>query len=101
MGVASIEPRPASKSSRSTGRKKLNAIKAGCSRPVISLASSTTLTQPAATLTGDGGRAFSASADMTDLPELWRCGSTSRNEQQDTVRPARPGRSTVGVLNLQ
>ena len=24
-------------------------------------------------MTGAGGRAFSAGADVTDLPELWRC----------------------------
>lgn len=29
--------------------------------------------QRAAVLTGTGGRAFSAGADVTDLPELWRC----------------------------
>ena len=29
--------------------------------------------QRVAILTGAGGRAFSAGADITDLPELWRC----------------------------
>ncbi len=29
--------------------------------------------QRVAILTGNGGRAFSAGADITDLPELWRC----------------------------
>jgi enoyl-CoA hydratase/carnithine racemase len=29
--------------------------------------------QRIAILTGNGGRAFSAGADVTDLPELWRC----------------------------
>src|SRR5882724_11385321 len=29
--------------------------------------------QRVAILTGGGGRAFSAGADVTDLPELWRC----------------------------
>jgi enoyl-CoA hydratase/carnithine racemase len=29
--------------------------------------------QRVAILTGKGGRAFSAGADITDLPELWRC----------------------------
>jgi enoyl-CoA hydratase len=29
--------------------------------------------QRVAVLTGKGGRAFSAGADVTDLPELWRC----------------------------
>jgi enoyl-CoA hydratase/carnithine racemase len=29
--------------------------------------------QRVAILTGHGGRAFSAGADVTDLPELWRC----------------------------
>ncbi|HUA51401.1 MAG TPA: enoyl-CoA hydratase-related protein, partial [Candidatus Sulfotelmatobacter sp.] len=29
--------------------------------------------QRVAILTGIGGRAFSAGADVTDLPELWRC----------------------------
>ena len=29
--------------------------------------------QRVAILTGTGGRAFSAGADVTDLPELWRC----------------------------
>src|SRR5258706_8825334 len=29
--------------------------------------------QRVAVLTGIGGRAFSAGADVTDLPELWRC----------------------------
>jgi enoyl-CoA hydratase/carnithine racemase len=29
--------------------------------------------QRVAILTGKGGRAFSAGADVTDLPELWRC----------------------------
>ena len=30
-------------------------------------------TQRVAILTGTGGRSFSAGADVTDLPELWRC----------------------------
>ncbi|HYU14127.1 MAG TPA: enoyl-CoA hydratase/isomerase family protein, partial [Stellaceae bacterium] len=29
--------------------------------------------QRVAILCGTGGRAFSAGADVTDLPELWRC----------------------------
>src|SRR5277367_5247394 len=29
--------------------------------------------QRVAILTGNGGRAFSSGADVTDLPELWRC----------------------------
>src|ERR1700740_2934259 len=29
--------------------------------------------QRVAILTGTGGRAFSSGADVTDLPELWRC----------------------------
>jgi enoyl-CoA hydratase/carnithine racemase len=33
--------------------------------------------QRVAILTGAGGRAFSAGADVTDLPELWRCVPTA------------------------
>ena len=38
--------------------------------------------QRVAILTGLGGRAFSSGADVTDLPELWRCVPTRDQDRQ-------------------
>jgi len=54
--------------------EKLNAInKAVAIELQQALAEFDRSAQRVAILTGAGGRAFSAGADVTDLPELWRC----------------------------
>ncbi len=52
--------------------------------------------QRVAILTGAGGRAFSAGADVTDLPELWRCVPTVGIETEKPVmRPSQAGASAA------
>src|SRR5438046_4630421 len=54
--------------------EKLNAInKAVAVELQAAFAAFDRSSQRVAILTGAGGRAFSACADVTDLPELWRC----------------------------
>ncbi|MBV9018424.1 MAG: enoyl-CoA hydratase/isomerase family protein, partial [Alphaproteobacteria bacterium] len=54
--------------------EKLNAINKGVAIELQeAFAAFDRSDQRVAILTGNGGRAFSAGADVTDLPELWRC----------------------------
>jgi enoyl-CoA hydratase/carnithine racemase len=54
--------------------------------------------QRVAILTGRGGRAFSAGADVTDLPELWRCVPTVGIETEKPVIAAVAGWCIGGGL---
>src|SRR5258706_15230000 len=56
--------------------------------------------QRVAVLTGIGGRAFSAGADVTDLPELWRCVPTVGITTDKPIIPAVPGWCIRGALVL-
>jgi enoyl-CoA hydratase/carnithine racemase len=51
-----------------------------------------------AILTGTGGRAFSAGADVTDLPELWRCVPTVGIETEKPIIAAVAGWCIGGGL---
>jgi enoyl-CoA hydratase/carnithine racemase len=51
-----------------------------------------------AILTGAGGRAFSAGADVTDLPELWRCVPTVGIETEKPIIAAVAGWCIGGAL---
>src|SRR5260221_7388024 len=74
MSVVSVEERGPVSIIAINRTEKLNAIK---KRVAIALqqafAEFDRSAQHVAILTGAGGRAFSAGADVTDLPELWRC----------------------------
>src|SRR5260221_13880438 len=74
MSVVSVEERGPVSIISINRPEKLNAIK---KRVAIALqqafAEFDRSAQRVAILTGAGGRAFSAGADVTDLPELWRC----------------------------
>ncbi len=53
--------------------------------------------QRVAVLTGAGERAFSSGADVTDLPELWRCVPTVGIKTEKPLSPPSPaGASAVG-----
>jgi enoyl-CoA hydratase/carnithine racemase len=54
--------------------------------------------QRVAILTGNGGRAFSAGADVTDLPELWRCIPTVGIVTQKPIIAAVSGWCIGGAL---
>jgi len=54
--------------------------------------------QRVAILTGKGGRAFSAGADVTDLPELWRCVPTVGIKTDKPVIAAVSGWCIGGAL---
>ena len=74
MSVVTIEERGPVTIVSINRPEKLNAIN---KQVAIELQSAFTAfdrsAQRVAILTGAGGRAFSAGADVTDLPELWRC----------------------------
>ncbi len=53
-----------------------------------------------AILTGNGGRAFSAGADVTDLPELWRCVPTVGIKTEKPIIAAVSGWCIGGGLVL-
>ena len=74
MSVVSVEERGPVSVISINRPEKLNAInKAVAIELQEAFAAFDQSTQRVAILTGVGGRAFSAGADVTDLPELWRC----------------------------
>ena len=54
--------------------------------------------QRVAILTGNGGRAFSSGADVTDLPELWRCVPTVGIKTEKPIIAAVSGWCIGGAL---
>jgi enoyl-CoA hydratase len=74
MAVVTIEARGPVSIIAINRPEKLNAInKAVALELQQAFAAFDRSAQRVAILTGTGGRAFSAGADVTDLPELWRC----------------------------
>jgi len=74
MSVVSVEERGPVSIVSISRPEKLNAInKAVAVELQAAFAAFERSAQRVAILTGAGGRAFSAGADVTDLPELWRC----------------------------
>jgi enoyl-CoA hydratase/carnithine racemase len=74
MSVVSVEERGPVSIISINRPEKLNAInKAVAIELQEAFAAFDHSAQRVAILTGAGGRAFSAGADVTDLPELWRC----------------------------
>jgi enoyl-CoA hydratase len=74
MSVVSVEERGSVSIISINRPEKLNAInKAVAIELQQAFAAFDHSAQRVAILTGAGGRAFSAGADVTDLPELWRC----------------------------
>src|SRR5215216_6154702 len=74
MSVVSVESRGPITIVSINRPEKLNAInKAVAIELQQAFAAFDRSAQRVAILTGAGGRAFSAGADVTDLPELWRC----------------------------
>ena len=74
MSVVTIEPRGPISVIAINRPEKLNAInKAVAVELQDAFAAFDKSDQRVAVLTGSGGRAFSSGADVTDLPELWRC----------------------------
>jgi enoyl-CoA hydratase/carnithine racemase len=74
MNVVSVEERGPVSIISISRPEKLNAInKAVAVELQAAFAAFDRSAQRVAILTGAGGRAFSAGADVTDLPELWRC----------------------------
>ena len=74
MSVVSVEERGPVSIIAIERPEKLNAInKAVAIQLQEAFAAFDKSDQRVAILTGRGGRAFSAGADVTDLPELWRC----------------------------
>ena len=74
MSVVSVEERGPVSIISINRPEKLNAInKAVAIELQQAFAAFDHSAQRVAILTGGGGRAFSAGADVTDLPELWRC----------------------------
>jgi enoyl-CoA hydratase len=74
MSVISVEERGQVSIVSIARPEKLNAInKAVALELQAAFAAFDRSGQRVAILTGAGGRAFSAGADVTDLPELWRC----------------------------
>jgi enoyl-CoA hydratase len=74
MSVVSVEERGQVSIVSIARPEKLNAInKAVALELQAAFAAFDRSGQRVAILTGAGGRAFSAGADVTDLPELWRC----------------------------
>jgi enoyl-CoA hydratase len=74
MNVVSVEERGPVSIVSISRPEKLNAInKAVAVELQAAFAAFDRSAQRVAILAGAGGRAFSAGADVTDLPELWRC----------------------------
>jgi enoyl-CoA hydratase len=74
MSVVTIEQRGPVSIIAINRPEKLNAInKAVAIELQQAFATFDASEQRVAILTGNGGKAFSAGADVTDLPELWRC----------------------------
>ena len=74
MSVVSVEERGPVSIVSINRPEKLNAInKAVAIELQAAFSAFDQSAQRVAILTGAGGRAFSAGADVTDLPELWRC----------------------------
>src|SRR3984885_7409444 len=74
MSVVTIEQRGPVSVIAINRPEKLNAInKAVALELQLAFAAFDSSAQRVAILTGIGGRAFSSGADITDLPELWRC----------------------------
>src|SRR3984893_12955024 len=74
MSVVSVEERGPVSIISINRPEKLNAInKAVAIELQQAFAAFDRSAQRVAILCGAGGRAFSAGADVTDLPELWRC----------------------------
>ena len=74
MSIVSVEERGPVSIISINRPEKLNAInKAVAIELQEAFAAFDRSAQRVAILTGAGGRAFSAGADVTDLPELWRC----------------------------
>src|SRR5438270_5114860 len=74
MSVVSVEERGPVSIISINRPEKLNAInKAVAIELQDAFAAFDRSSQRVAVLTGAGGRAFSSGADVTDLPELWRC----------------------------
>jgi enoyl-CoA hydratase/carnithine racemase len=74
MSVVTVEERGPVSIIAINRPEKLNAInKAVAIELQAAFARFDTSAQRVAILCGNGGRAFSAGADVTDLPELWRC----------------------------
>jgi enoyl-CoA hydratase len=74
MSVVSVEERGQVSIVSITRPEKLNAINQAVALELQeAFAAFDRSDQRVAILTGAGGRAFSAGADVTDLPELWRC----------------------------
>src|SRR5947209_15943632 len=74
MSVVSVEERGPVTIVAINRPEKLNAInKAVAIELQEAFAAFDRSAQRVAILTGTGGRSFSAGADVTDLPELWRC----------------------------
>jgi enoyl-CoA hydratase len=74
MNIVTIEERGPVSVIAINRPEKLNAInKAVAVELQLAFTAFDSSAQRVAILTGIGGRAFSAGADVTDLPELWRC----------------------------
>jgi enoyl-CoA hydratase/carnithine racemase len=74
MSIVSVEERGQVSIVSITRPEKLNAINQAVAIELqVAFAAFDRSDQRVAILTGAGGRAFSAGADVTDLPELWRC----------------------------
>jgi enoyl-CoA hydratase len=74
MSVVSVEQRGPVSVIAINRPEKLNAInKAVAVELQLAFGEFDRSDQRVAILTGNGGKAFSAGADVTDLPELWRC----------------------------
>jgi enoyl-CoA hydratase len=74
MSVVTVEERGPVSVIAINRPEKLNAInKAVAIELQAAFAAFDASEQRVAILTGNGGKAFSAGADVTDLPELWRC----------------------------
>jgi hypothetical protein len=99
MSVVSVEERGSVSIVSINRPEKLNAInKAVAIELQAAFAAFDRSAQRVAILTGVGGRAFSAGADVTDLPELLALRADRRDRRRprdgDDVRPAGPARNS-------